>query len=362
MPDAPRSDAAGDRPRLERAAPPSAAAAETAFAAKLVVLGGLALVLLWFAYLARWGILIVYLSALIATGISPLAAWIERCEVPSLHVHPPRWLAALAVYLLALGVLVGMGSAVFPALIDQARGLIATAPSMIKNAESFLIRHGVMSHRMSMHELFQQIPTDVRTVLLEQFRNVIGGVVGMVLILILSLYLLHDAEHLRDMIVSCVPRPRRPQARAALRQIAAEIGAWMAGQFMLSAIIGSSSAIAFGIMGVPYFYVLAFVAAIGELIPYAGPVLAAVPAILLAFSLSWQLAVGTAAFCLVQQQVENHLLVPNLMQYQVGLTASLVIIAITIGSILLGVLGAIIAVPTAAILRVCLSVLRPDGG
>ncbi|MGD9765650.1 MAG: AI-2E family transporter [Candidatus Binatia bacterium] len=321
-----------------------------------------AVVLLWLAYLARWAVLLVYLSALIAVGISPLAAWVERRRIPGTALHPPRWVAALAVYLMGFGALAGIGAAVVPKLIDQAQELARNWPSLLRGAEQFLIRHHVLDRPMSMGELVQQLPVDLGGMVLQQFWTVVGGILGILLILVLSLYLLHDAQQLRDVLLCGISRRRRPRVRHALDQIASQIGAWMTGQLMLSAIIGGTTALALGLMGVPYFYVLAVLASVGELIPYAGPIIAAVPGVLLAFTVSWELGLAVLGFYVAQQQLENHLLVPKLMQHQVGLRPSIVIIAITIGSAVLGVLGAIIAVPTAVILQVAVRALAPQGG
>lgn len=325
--------------------------------ARLVLLATAATVLLWVAYLARWGVLLVYLSALIAVGINPLAAWIERRRIPGTTLHPPRWAAALAVYVSLLALVGWVGSAVIPALIEQAQQLAQDWPALLGRAEQFLVRHDLIARPMSMSDLVRQVPADLRTAAFQQFWSVIGGVFGLLLILVLSLYMLHDGQRLREMLLSVAPRRRRRQVRAVVDEIGSRIGAWMTGQLMLSAIIGGSTAVAVGLLGVPYFYVLAMLAAVGELVPYAGPIIAAVPGVLLALTVSWETAIVVLVFYVAQQQLENHILVPKLMQHQVGLTPSVVIIAITIGSTILGVLGAMIAVPTAAIVQVGLSAL-----
>jgi predicted PurR-regulated permease PerM len=117
-------------------------------------------------------------------------------------------------------------------------------------------------------------------------------------------------------------------------------------------VIGTTAAIGLWLIGVPYFYVLALIAGIGEMIPVVGPLLAAVPAIAVAFSVSPMVALGTTIFFVAQQQFENHVLVPKVMERQVGVSAVAVIIALLIGGALLGIVGAILAVPTAAIVLV----------
>ena len=113
-------------------------------------------------------------------------------------------------------------------------------------------------------------------------------------------------------------------------------------------------------MGVPFFYVLALIAGIGEMIPIVGPILSAVPAIAVALSVKPALALGVIVFFFAQQQLENHLLVPKIMQRQVGISPVFVIIALLIGGSLLGVIGAILAVPTAAILQVVFQEIVTD--
>jgi len=131
-----------------------------------------------------------------------------------------------------------------------------------------------------------------------------------------------------------------------------KVSAWLGGQLLLALIIGLTSALGLGLMGVPYFYVLALISAVGEMIPMVGPILSAIPAILVAVTVSPGLAVSVAIFFVVQQQLENTVLVPKIMGRQVGLSAVTVIVALGVGGELLGVAGAILAVPTAAIIQV----------
>ena len=107
----------------------------------------------------------------------------------------------------------------------------------------------------------------------------------------------------------------------------------------------------------PYFYVLALISAIGELIPVVGPILAAVPAVAVASTVSLQKVILVIVFFLVQQQFENHVLVPKVMSRQVGVSPVAVIVALLVGGRLLGIVGALLAVPTVAILQVLFSEL-----
>jgi predicted PurR-regulated permease PerM len=121
---------------------------------------------------------------------------------------------------------------------------------------------------------------------------------------------------------------------------------------LLAGTIGTSSAIGLYLLGVPYFYVLALISAVGELIPVVGPILSAIPAVGAALAVSPRTALWVILFFIVQQQAENHLLVPKIMQRQVGVSPVVVIAALLIGGSLLGIVGAVLAIPTAAILQV----------
>ena len=141
---------------------------------------------------------------------------------------------------------------------------------------------------------------------------------------------------------------------STMREVAAvaKVSAWLGGQLFLALIIGSTSAIGLGLMGVPYFYVLALISAVGEMIPMIGPILSAIPAILVAVTVSPGLAIGVLVFFVLQQQLENTVLVPKIMGRQVGLSPVAVILSLAIGGELLGVVGAVLSVPTAAIIQV----------
>ena len=124
--------------------------------------------------------------------------------------------------------------------------------------------------------------------------------------------------------------------------------------------LDSTAAIGLWLLDVPYFYVLALIAGIGEMIPVIGPVLSAIPALIVALTVSPVMALFVLIFFFAQQQLENHILVPKIMSRQVGVSAALVIVALMIGGALLGIIGALLAVPTAAILQVLFQEVFPD--
>lgn len=321
-----------------------------------VIVAIVALIVTWLLYVVRNTLITVYISALLAMGISPLVRLIERQNVVRIGQRIPRWVAILLIYAGIIGALVGIGMAVVPPLIDQAEQLWRSLPEWFEQAQDFLLRIGLLRDRITLSEAVKQAPTaeagNFAGTVFRYVRNVVGGLFGALTILLLTFYMLVESGELSTFFVRLFPERDRPRVAAISKTVAEKVSAWLGGQMVLSFIIGITSAGALWVMGVPYFYVLALISAIGEMIPMVGPILAAIPAILVAATVSPGLAVGVAVFFIVQQQIENSILVPKIMGRQVGLNAVTVIIALGVGSQLLGVIGAILSVPTAAIVQV----------
>ena len=323
----------------------------------------LTVVLMWMLWHVRGALLLIYVAAVVAIGVSPLVSAMERREDALTRHRVPRWLAILTIYLLILGTLVAVGMLVMPPLAKQMRELWTAAPDLIHRGQQWLIDRGLLSRELSVREAVERAPVgggDAVNTLFDALWGFIGGLAGLVTILILAFYFLLEAETLVATFVRLFPRGKRRRVDDACRRVTTKVSAWLGGQLFLGGVIGGSAALGLWLMGVPYFYVLALIAAIGELIPIVGPLLAAIPAIAVASSVSPGLALGVAIFFVAQQQFENHVLVPKVMERQVGVSAAVVVIALLIGGSLLGVVGAILAVPTAAILHVLVQELRPD--
>jgi len=320
--------------------------------------------ILWALYLARQVLLLIYVSGLFAIGFSPMVRLIEhQTVIPIGTKRFPRWLAILILYASIIGFVTLVGFLVFPPLAHQAQSLGHELPGMLERAQQFLIDKGWLKDRLNLQEAVAHAPTksgDAVGLVASAIGNVAGGIVGVVTILILSFYLLVEAHSLRASFLRLFPKGSRARAAAASREITEKVSAWLGGQLLLGTIIGTTSAIGLWALGIPFFYVLALISGIGELIPVIGPVLAAIPALAVAATVSVKKVLFVLIFFFLQQQFENHVLVPKVMSRQVGVSAVTVIVALLIGGELLGIVGAILAVPTAAILLVVASELLSD--
>ena len=316
----------------------------------------LTVIVLWTLYLVRGPLLLLYVCVLFATGLSPLVRWIERQRFWAIgKKRVPRPLAILVIYATVLGTLAGIGFAVVPSMVRQSQQFVKELPELIDRGQQRLVSWGLISPDTSYKELLQQSPIgggDAVTMLMTTVWGFVGGLFGMITILLLTFYMLVESRAIFDFFVRLFPRARRPKVAEVSALVTTKVSAWLGGQIFLGLVIGVTTAIGLGLMGVPYFFVLALIAGIGEMIPMIGPLISAIPAIAVAFTVSPGLALGVAVFFLVQQQLENAVLVPKLMGETVGLNAVTVISALLIGSELLGFAGALLAVPTAAIIQV----------
>jgi predicted PurR-regulated permease PerM len=297
------------------------------FETVLTVTGvGVLLAVLW---AAREALMLVYVSALIAMGFAPLVDIIEQPR-PNVRRRVPRWLAILAIYLAIVAAFVMLGLMVIPPLVAQASALWDRLPDEFNQLQNFLIRYKLLTRRITLAEAVSNAPSGagsnaVGTVLVA-LSSVVGGVFALITILILSFYLLVEANTMFAYVARFIPASRRGDV----------------------------------LMGVPYFYVVALIAAIGETIPIVGPIIGGITAVAVAITVSAKLALMVGAFFLVLHQLEANVLVPKIMERRVGVSPVAVMVALLIGGALWGIIGAILAIPTAAILSVVVEEIVAD--
>ncbi len=308
-------------------------------------------------YAARDALMLIYVSALIAMGFSPLVGIISRpAEDQSRGL--PRIIAVFAIYLTIVAALVLVGLLVLPPLVDQASALWSRLPQYFNDFQQLLIRYKLTAHRVTLQEAVQNAPAgtggNAVSTLLGALWSVVGGVFGLITILILSFYFLIEAESLFRFVIRFVPEPNRAAVATGSREAVSKVSAWLRAQFVLAGVMGVCAAVGLAFLEVPYFYVVALVAAVGETIPYIGPIIGGVSAVAVAITVSPKLALTVGVYFLILHQFEANILVPKIMESRVGVSPATVMTALLIGGALWGLIGAILAIPTAAILLVVL--------
>ena len=310
--------------------------------------------------------MLVYVSALIAMGLSPLVKLIESRRSAMAPRRVPRWLAILAIYARRSSPsFVFLGLLVIPPLVAQGRVAVGAAAERVQPAAGVPDQPQADGRtEVTLEEAVQNAPTGtggnaVGTVLVA-ISSVIGGIFGLITILILTFYLLLEAGAMFEYLVRFVPHGRRGDVAIAARQGVAKVSAWLRAQFILAGVMGTFAAIGLGLMGVPYFYVIALIAAVGETIPIVGPVIGGLAAVAVAITVSPKLALMVGIYFLVLHQLEANVLVPKIMERSVGVSPVAVMVALLIGGSLMGLVGAILAIPTAALLSVIIEEIATE--
>jgi predicted PurR-regulated permease PerM len=331
-------------------------------ALRIMLVGVGLLVALWFVANLYVVLLQILTAIVLATGLSPLVKWLLKRGIP-------RAPAVLLIYLCFIGVLVLLGVLVLPPAYRETNALVQDLPEYGAQAlesisdlqrqvpglppldENLAAQIGSLSGQVG--ELLGQV-----VVVLQFALGIVSGLLNAFLILLMTFYLIVDGTRIRDYFLHFAPPMQRPRLRNVTDRIGQRMGGWLLGQLALSAAIGIITFVVLTILGVKYAVLLAVIAAIGEAIPMVGPLIAMIPAVAVAATQSPLLAVGTLVAYLVIQQVENNFLVPKIMERAVNLHPLAVIVALVIGSEMLGVSGAILSVPVAAAIAVILEELQ----
>jgi predicted PurR-regulated permease PerM len=313
-------------------------------------------VVLWLLYLVRDVLLLVYISTLLAIGFSPAVHWFERRRVGWLRTRFSRGAAILVFYVLCLVMALLLLAVIVPPFVTQTRELWQAMPSYFDRAERTLIARHWLQRNWTWDEVAQRVPSPELAVtgLVGAFESVLGALAALATIVVLPYYLLVEADDLQDGFLRLLPPDRRERLERVTDDVTLKVGAWLGSQMLLCLIIGALASLSMWLIGVPYFYVLGLIAGLGELVPVVGPIMAAVPAMITGWAVSTETMLVVAGYFAVQQLFENYVLIPRIMQKRVGVSAVTVIVALLVGTELLGVVGALLAVPTAAIVQVVL--------
>ncbi len=312
------------------------------------------------------------LAVLLAAAANPLVDGLTVSRM----VQRWRWrlgrgLAALLVFLggllvLALGIVI-----VLATVGPDVRALANNAPTYVVQAEQ-LLADAAMANPDLAARISDALPSLQSALggavallgqasrLLVVATGLLSGLLYLVFTLILALYLTIDGDRIRRYLITFLPFDRHEQALIVTEHIGVRLGAWARGEALLGVIIGVMTWIAALVLGLPYAGALALVSAIGELIPNLGPIVAAIPLIVVGFLSSPTQGVLALIAAVLIQQLENNLIVPRVMSRAVNLHPVAVMLAILAGGELLGIPGALMAVPFVASLSVIVDEIQRE--
>jgi HAD superfamily hydrolase (TIGR01509 family) len=337
----------------------------------LVLIGLIAFVL----YGVRTVLAPLILASLFAYIVAPVVSWLKR------HLHIPRGLGTLLIYLVVLGLLAAAPAVLIPTVVSNVNDLVNSLNNIVNNALAWLDQTQqitILGRSIPLPALeLPPINFDRIITLIQQGISPVAGgffsvlralgsaVASFLFMAVVAFYLMVDAERIAPALVRLAPPSHRQEAEKLLQRINATWNAFVRGQLLLSLTVGVVTGVTMAGLGVRFAVALGIVAGVLEIVPGLGPILSAIPAVLLALfegaaSLPlthfWAAVVVAGAYVLIQQ-LENNLLVPRILGASLELHPLVVIVGVLAGATLWGVLGALLAAPTISTLRVVMSYL-----
>lgn len=303
---------------------------------KTILFVFLLLIGFWLIYQIKDILLVLFIAFILMSALSSPVDRLERLKIP-------RVLAILLIYIVIFLILGLVGTLVFPPLISQSGRLLARLPEFINS-------------------IFPNARIDIQTII-QQVVPVGGGVVKLsvgiftnfitiITLLVFTFYFLLERKKLENDLVKFMGEEAGRKVFSIITEIETKLGAWVRGEMALMTIIGFFTFVGLTVLKIDYALPLAIFAGFLEIIPIVGPIISAVPAVLVGLSVSPLLALIVAALYTLIQQLENNLFVPTVMRRAVGISPLVTILSLMIGGRLGGALGALLSIPLLIVLRI----------
>jgi predicted PurR-regulated permease PerM len=300
---------------------------------------------------ARSVLIIIGLAFFIAAGLDPIVGWLVRHRMP-------RWAAVLTVIVAGLAISGGFLAAAIPPLANEATALAHQIPHYMHDLQNRNSQLGKLNLKYHLQDRLTKLVTNGG-------GSLVGGVLGagalvvstasaILAIMVLSIYFLAGLPQIKMFAYRLVPHSRRPRVILIGDEILAKVGGFVLGNFITSVIAGLGTYIWLLAWGVPYPLLLGMFVAFLDLIPVIGSTIGGAVVSLVALTVSLPVAVATLAFYIAYRLAEDYLIVPRIMGRTVELPAIVSLVAVLIGGVLLGIVGALVAIPVAAAIRLLL--------
>ncbi|MGA8330230.1 MAG: AI-2E family transporter [Mycobacterium sp.] len=293
-------------------------------------------------------LLLIGVAFFLAMGLEPAVSWFVNRGLR-------RWLATTLVFVVFLAALAGFVAAAIPPLAQQAAELIHQVPNYLQQAQDHSSAIGRLNDRF---HLQQRITDAVKgsggsaalNEVVSAGTAVFGALADSLIVIVLTVYFLIDMPRIRTTLYRMVPATRRPRAILIGDEVFAKVGAYVLGNMLISVITGVATFIWLIVFDVPYPLLLAIFVAALDLVPIVGSTIAGIVTAAVALTVSLPVCIATVAFFIVFRLLEDYLLVPRIIGRAVQVPGLITVIAVLVGGALLGIVGALVAIPIAAAL------------
>lgn len=288
----------------------------------------------WLVFQLQSLIISLFIAYILMAAISPFVNTLEKRRVP-------RVLACALSYLFLSLLVVLIILPPVPFLFHQFQLLLENFPSYVERVGRIL---GIVPDSSSIVRFLQTEADFLSRNTLTFTSKIFGGIFGVVTTIVISFYLTLDRPRLLAGIEHIFGK-KTDTATSKILAVDQKLGAWLRGQIVLSVAVGMVVWLGLTILGIPFALPLAIIAGLLEIVPIAGPFIAAVPAVVVALTVAPETAFLTIGLYIIVQLLENNLLVPKIMEQAVGLSPLTVMIALIVGAQLMGITGALLAIP-----------------
>ncbi|MEU7524273.1 AI-2E family transporter [Saccharothrix sp. NPDC042600] len=292
---------------------------------------------------ARDMLVLIGLAWFIAVGLEPAVSWLVGRRLP-------RWGAVTAVFVGVLGLVGGFFAAAIPVIVEQAGAFADDLPGHLRRLRDDGSTLGQLNDRFGVEEQVRRLLDGQAAVegALGAGQAVLGVLGDLLIVVVLTVYFLADLPRIRQGLYRLVPHSRRPRAILIGDEIFAKVGGYVLGNLIISLIAGGLTFVWLLAWDVPYALLLAVTVALLDLVPVVGATLSAVVVSLVAFTVSLPVGLATVGFFVGYQVLEDYVLVPRVIGRAVKVPALVTVVAVLLGGVLLGVIGALVAIPVAA--------------
>ena len=291
---------------------------------------------------------VIGVAFFLALGLEPVVSRLVNHGLP-------RWLSTALVFVVFVAGIATFAAAAFPPLFAQITDLVNRAPLYLQQAQDHSSFIGRLNDRFQLQQRFTDAVDSIDGSALNHMVSagtaVVEGVADTLIAIVLTLYFLADMPRIRSTLYRLVPHTRRPRAILIGDEVFAKVGAYVLGNVLISLLAGAATLIWLTAFDVPYPLLLAILVAILDLVPVVGSTIAGIVVGAVALTVSIPVCLATIVFYIAFQMVEDYLLVPRIIGRAVHVPALTTIVAVLIGATLLGVVGALVAIPIAAALQ-----------
>jgi predicted PurR-regulated permease PerM len=300
---------------------------------------------------ARDVLVLIGLALFIAIGLEPAVAWLVRRRFP-------RWAAVITVMLVMAATVGGFLAAAIPVVVAQATTLAHNVPQYLRTIQDHSSLLGQLNDRFHVEQRLQQL-------LNGQSSGVVNGVLGagaavlsavsnMFIVAVLTIYFLADLPRIRRLLYRLIPHSRRPRAILLGDQVFAKVGGYVLGNLATSLISGILTLVWLLIFQVPYPLLLSILVAVLDLVPVVGSSIGGAIVALVSLTVSLPVAIATVGYFIAYRFAEDYFLVPKIIGRVLKVPSLVTVVAVLLGGVLLGIIGALVAIPVAAALLLVL--------